>query len=307
MADTLDDKPLILTKKKKIPAEGHGGAWKIAYADFVTAMMAFFLLLWLLNATTEEQMEGLSDFFAPANVADSKTGIGEALAGLVVGADGSLRSPSARPKVQTAMPTFGDENEGDAAGEERESQLESNPEIGATKTPEVDDEALEIAMAQIRQAIESQPEIAELRDSLSMESTPEGLIIQILEQKDRPMFEGNSREMTSYARRLLALVGAIIAELPNKISISGHTDGAPYRSISPNYTKWELTSDRASTALQWLVFAGLPPERFEDVVGRADTELLDTQDPEAPRNRRVSILLLRRTAEEMGASGASDG
>ena len=104
MADTLEDKPTILKKKKKIPAEGHGGAWKIAYADFVTAMMAFFLLLWLLNATTEEQMEGISDFFAPVNVSEEKTGIGEALKGLEVLAEGALRSASARPKITTQIP-----------------------------------------------------------------------------------------------------------------------------------------------------------------------------------------------------------
>ncbi|MDJ0683304.1 MAG: flagellar motor protein MotB [Alphaproteobacteria bacterium] len=306
MADTLDDKPLILKKKKKIPAEGHGGAWKIAYADFVTAMMAFFLLLWLLNATTEEQMEGLSDFFAPENVSEEDTGIGEALAGLEVLAEGALRSASARPKISTQVPTFGDEAESDGSGQERASPIETNPEIGATKIPDQDDEALEIAQARIRQAIEQAPELAELQDSLSLESTPEGLLIQILDQRERSKFEGRTSELTPYAKRLLALVGTIVAELPNKISLSGHTDTSAYSAIDPNYTKWELTSDQAAAALEWLLFAGLPEERFVEVVGRADSEPLDLRDSEAPRNRRVSILLIREPPSG-GGTGARDG
>ncbi|WP_425404680.1 flagellar motor protein MotB [Hwanghaeella sp.] len=293
MADTLEDKPLILKKKKKIPAEGHGGAWKIAYADFVTAMMAFFLLLWLLNATTEEQMEGISDFFAPVNVSEEKTGIGEALKGLEVMAEGALRSASARPKITTQIPTFGDEAAGEESGEERKSPIEANPESGRTKTPEKDDEAIEIAMAQIQQSLQEAPELAALQESLLMTPTPEGLDIQILDQRERSMFEGRSDRLTSYAKRLLALVGSIIAELPNDIAITGHTDGSNYRSISPAYTKWELTADQAAAAQRWLVDAGLPLERFQRIVGRADTELLDTQEPDAPRNRRISILLLR--------------
>ncbi len=297
MADTLDDKPTILKKKKKIPAEAHGGAWKIAYADFVTAMMAFFLLLWLLNATTEEQMEGISDYFAPVNVSEEKTGIGEALKGLEVAAEGALRSASARPKITAQIPTFGDESEGQESGKERASPIESNPESGASKTPDKDDEALEIAMAQIQQSLQEAPELADLQESLLMTATPEGLEIQILDQRERSMFEGNSTRLTHYAKRLLALVGSIIAELPNHIAISGHTTGDDYSSITPAYTKWELTSDQAASAQRWLAEAGLPLERFTRVVGRADTHLLDVNDPGAPRNRRISILLLRDTGE----------
>ena len=115
------------------------------------------------------------------------------------------------------------------------------------------------------------------------------------------MFEGKSTRLTGYARRLLALVGSIIAELPNEIAITGHTDGSNYRSISPAYTKWELTADQAAAAQRWLVEAGLPLDRFRRIVGRADTELLDIQEPDAPRNRRISILLMRQKPE--GDSG----
>jgi len=303
MADTLEDKPTILKKKKKIPAEAHGGAWKIAYADFVTAMMAFFLLLWLLNATTEEQMEGLSDFFAPVNVSEEKTGIGEALKGLEVLAEGALRSASARPKITTQIPTFGDEEQGEEAGQERQSPIESNPRSGRTKTPEQIDEALEVAMAQIQQSIQESPELSQVQDSLLMEPTRDGLRIQILDQKEQAMFEGNSTRLTGYAKRLLALVGSIIAELPNDIAISGHTDGAPYSSINPAYTKWELTAAKATAAQRWLVEAGLPLERFARVEGKSDTELISPREPEASRNRRISILLLNQQASPSNDGG----
>ncbi len=297
MTETLDDKPTILKKKKKIPAEGHGGPWKIAYADFVTAMMAFFLLLWLLNASTEEQMQGISDYFAPINVSDSKTGIGEALKGLEVLAEGAMRSATARPKIRTEVPTFGDEETGEEDGQQRASSIEANPESGSSKTNDKDKEALEIAMAQLRQSLEEVPELSELQSHLSMEILPEGLRIQILDQRDRSMFEGNSSRLTGFAKRLLALIGAIASELPNNISLSGHTDGGDYRSINPAYGKWELTADKAAAAHQWLTDAGLPRERFVSIVGKSDTDLLDTEDPEAPRNRRISILLLNQVAQ----------
>ncbi len=295
MADSLDE-PLILKKKKKIPPEAHGGAWKIAYADFVTAMMAFFLLLWLLNATTEEQMEGISDFFAPPSVSEESTGIGEALKGLEVMAEGAMRSATARPQITAQIPTFGDEQEGDQTGEDRGSPIEVNPESGATKFAIEEDEALEIAMSRLRQSVQDTPEVAELQDSLLLEDTPEGLLIQILDQKERSMFDGSTANLTRYAERLLALIGVIVSELPNKIEISGHTDAGPYKSITPAYGKWELTADRATSAQKWLLENGLPADRFVSIIGRADTDLLDQQEPEAPRNRRVGILLLRSTS-----------
>jgi len=294
MADSLDE-PLILKKKIKIPPEAHGGAWKIAYADFVTAMMAFFLLLWLLNATTEEQMEGISDFFAPPSVSEESTGIGEALKGLEVMADGAMRSATARPQITAQIPTFGDEQEGQESGEDRGSPIEANPESGATKFEIEEDEALEIAMSRLRQSVQDTPEVAELQDSLSLEDTPEGLLIQILDQKEKSMFEGSSARLTRYAERLLALIGVIVSELPNSIEVSGHTDAGPYQSITPNYGKWELTADRATAAQKWLLENGLPEDRFVSIIGRADTDLLDRQEPEAPRNRRIGILLLRQS------------
>lgn len=294
MADAFEgddgSPPLILTKKKKIPAEGHGGAWKIAYADFVTAMMAFFLLLWLLNATTEEQMYGISQYFAPTSVAEDETAVGEALKGLALAVDGAMRSASARPSVSVAVPTYGEEAKGKEAGVERKSEEEVHTNEAKAQQQQEEIELLNKAKEQLRQSIEELPDYKEIQDSLVIEMTPEGLLIQVLDQQKKPMFEPNSAKLTSDSRRLLALVGSIIATLPNKVSITGHTERNGF-SKSHDFTNWELSGMRAIQTRQWLINAGLPAARVVEVEGRADTELLDPRNPESPRNRRISILL----------------
>lgn len=294
MADAFegDDSlpPLILTKKKKLPAEGHGGAWKIAYADFVTAMMAFFLLLWLLNATTEDQMHGISEYFAPTSVAEDETAVGEALKGLALSVEGAMRSASARPSVSVAVPTYGEEGQGDEDGQERQSQDEVHTKPSKAQADQQEIELLNRAMEQLRQSIEELPDYREIQESLVIEMTPEGLVIQVLDQTKKPMFEPNSPDLTRDSRRLLALVGSIIASLPNDVTVTGHTERNGFEDGS-EFTNWELSGLRAVATRQWLINAGLPGERIIEVEGRADTELLDPRNPQSERNRRISILL----------------
>ena len=305
MADTLEDggaKPVILKKVKKIPAGAHGGAWKVAYADFVTAMMAFFLLLWLLNVTTEDQRAGISEFFDPAVSSEGQTGVGDILAGLALVDEGALRSASAPPQVSIPIPAFGGETGDQGEGTERESPLDDEARTAMAQQQEEEEQRLDRAASAILQSIREQPELRELESNLQFEMTPEGLRIQILDTEENGMFEPDSAVLTRRARRLIALDASVNVTLPNRISISGHTDGAPFQS-APDYGKWELSGDRAVAARDWLVDAGLPSGRIATVVGRADQDLLLRDEPESPRNRRISILLARSAPQALPPPG----
>ena len=288
-----EQEPLILVRKVKVEGGHHGGAWKVAYADFVTAMMAFFLLLWLLNATTEEQMNGLSDYFAPTSVAAEDQGLGQALAGLAVAAEGAMRSDSARPAVSVAIPSFGEEEEGDQDGETRDDASLVDVNKGQASETFEEQQMLDEAMAKLRQSVLESPDMAELAQNLMLENTAEGLRIQILDREDRGMFEEGTDRLTRRAVRLLALIGSIIATLPNDITITGHTDASPPPDAGAGYTNWELSADRAAASRKWLVDAGLAPQQVVEVAGKGDSELLEPDEPQAVANRRISILIVR--------------
>jgi len=294
MADALngdDLPPLLLVKKKKLPPAAHGGAWKIAYADFVTAMMAFFLLLWLLNATTEEAMMGISDYFAPTSVAEDDNAMGEAMKGLALSIEGAMRSASSRPSITVALPTYGEEESGDLKGEARKDEDEVEVNTSQSTTVEGKQDLLDEAMAKLRQSIEEIPDFKDLQDSLLIDVTPEGLRIQILDQEKKAMFKENTAVLTKKARRLLALVGSLISRLPNKVSITGHTEENDFQRDA-KYGNWELSGDRAAVARKWLVDAGVGEEQIIVVTGKASTDLLEIENPASERNRRISILLV---------------
>ncbi len=286
MAD--NQQPIIIKKVKGHGHGHHGGAWKVAYADFVTAMMAFFLLLWLLNATTEEQKLGISNYFSPVSVSNSNSGSGGLFGGTDFQSEGSLSSEGTAivrlpPAADTAV-------EVDSDGDSPPQSL-SEEEL-AELVAKQEEEQFEQAAAELRQAIRSVPELAELQDSLVVEQTPEGLRIQLLDQERVSMFGLGSTEPEEETRRLLALVAEAVKNLPNRLSISGHTDGTPFRGES-GYSNWELSADRANAARRLLTESGIDPSRVSQVQGRADTELLVPEDPTSPRNRRISIVLLR--------------
>ncbi len=286
--------PLILKKKIKIPAGAHGGAWKVAYADFVTAMMAFFLLLWLLNATTEEQMTGLSDYFAPPSAAEDSQGIGQALSGAVASLEGAMRSASSPPVTSVAIPSYGSEESGKETGEEREDPAEANVNVGDATAEQQEQEMLDDALAKLKQSIEDDPTVRDLQDSIIYEVTDEGLMIQLLDYQRREMFEPGTDQMTRRAVRLLALISGIIVQLPNDVAITGHTDSAAQPGATAEYGNWELSGDRAAASRKWMERNGFPTGRLIRVEGKADSDLLDPRDPENERNRRISILLLRQ-------------
>ncbi len=288
MAD--DVAPIIIKKVKKGGHGAHGGAWKVAYADFVTAMMAFFLLLWLLNVTTTEQKEGLSDYFAPTTSSISQSGAGGLLGGQSMQTEGARISDTGVPSVVSSIspPEQGKKDD----GEDAEAQKAEEAELLA-KLAKIEEESFEEAKAEIRQAISKDPELSGLQDNIVIDMTPEGLRIQIVDQFNESMFNSGSASITPRIQALIGKIAKSIEKLPNSLSISGHTDSSSFN--GGDYTNWELSSDRANASRRALLEAGLEPERIEKVAGRADTDPLIMDDPSNPGNRRISIILLRET------------
>ena len=298
MADTLEpavEPPLILRKRIRLPAEPHGGAWKVAYADFVTAMMAFFLLLWLLNVTTEDMKQGISDFFEPVGISQEQTGSGSVLKGLAMDAQGALRSAGSPPRITVAIPTFGSKNSGASRGENEAPEVHGGGYTDGIDNRNVDDaedQRFKEVIAALRQAVQEIPELAQMQDNLLLEPTPDGLRIQILDRVKLRMFQGNSAKLTERGAHLIAIIASISARLNNKISLTGHTDR--WAPPAPEAAKkWEISGDRAENARRTLIGFGIGKSRFFRVIGKADKEPLVTSALKSDSNNRISILLLR--------------
>jgi chemotaxis protein MotB len=284
------DQPIIIKKVKKGGHGHHGGAWKVAYADFVTAMMAFFLLLWLLNAVTQEQLEGISNYFTPTTVSQTTSGSGAMLGGKVLSEEGALTAKASKvtakldlppPKVQE-KPT-------------EQTPAESDPTKEALKKHE--QEQFDKAKEQLENAMKDNPAFKRLAASLMIDETPEGLRIQIVDQDGLAMFPSGGANMFLHTKKILELVAKVILTQPQLLAISGHTDAKKFGGTG-NYTNWELSADRANSARRELLNAGVPENRIGRVVGKAETEPLMQDDPENSRNRRLSIILLRGTGEQ---------
>jgi chemotaxis protein MotB len=286
------NKPVLIKKVKKVSGGGHhGGAWKVAYADFVTAMMAFFLLMWLINTTSPEQKRGIADYFAPASVSRTSQGSDGLLGGTAFQEDGAKSSGSnmADPRAQEATSRRRENTGGDGAGGgEGEASADA---MAAALANRAQAEDFSQAETTLRQALEDMPDLAELSRNVIIDQTPDGLRVQIVDQEGRAMFAGSSAEPLPRTRRLLEAVGKVVEQLPNRISISGHTDStAPSQA---GYTNWELSSDRANAARRILEAEGVDNDRIALVAGKASTEPLYPDDPDMPANRRISIVLMR--------------
>jgi chemotaxis protein MotB len=288
-----DNQPaiIVIKKIKKADHGHHGGAWKVAYADFVTAMMAFFLLMWLLNATTEEQKRGISDYFSPQAVSKSASGAGGLLGGQAVSSPGAMSSRTASPSASIELkPTSG----ADAGDAEEEGGVKSDAEKAALAEREAaENRAFDQAEEEIRQAIEEDPDLQKLAENLLIDRTREGLRIQVIDRKGHPMFALGSARMFERTRKLMAKIAVAIKKLPNQVAIAGHTDAIPFRSGRTGYGNWELSAERANSSRRALVGGGLDAKRVERVVGKAATDPLVPDDPTSARNRRISIVILR--------------
>jgi chemotaxis protein MotB len=345
------EQPIIIKKKKGGHGGHHGGAWKVAYADFVTAMMAFFLLLWLLNVTTSDQRKGIADYFAPVSVSRESSGSGGVLGGQTITAPGAQISPSSPVSADVPVqgqPGFASRTTEDPLDptEENVPKPDGSAEQSTSETRRAYQERLE-AMAkqlgvpgqkpgerlsdfaerveeakdklidaqteakrfqqtatEIRQAIQSVPELAPLAQNLIIDQTPDGLRIQIVDQDRVSMFPGGSSQMFPQTRQLIAQLATALGKLPNKLSISGHTDATPF---PPGSTRdnWDLSAERANAMRRALVSDGIPESRIQDVVGRASRDLLVPDQPASPRNRRISIVLLREAQAVPAQPGRS--
>ncbi len=341
------ERPIVVVRRVEAAEVGHhGGAWKVAYADFVTAMMAFFLLMWLLNATTEAQRTGLADYFTPSNAfSRNSSGSGQPFGGHTPFDHGSMVSDRAMQAVlpgrtmqasdgsASLVPSASTEldstNAGgadaDTAGEksvgggqaavasvaaartdylaQAASGSAPKPDPAALDPDHQPTAALRAELAQreaasfqqaaqaIRDAVGADPNATDVARQLAIDTTPEGLRIQLLDADRQPMFDTGSAAVTARARLLLRKVAPVVAHLSQDIAISGHTDAAPYR--GGGMSNWELSSERANATRRLLVESGLSESRFRSVSGNADREPLLPADPFAAANRRIAIVVLR--------------
>ena len=281
MADE-GQRPIIVKRIKKTAGGHHGGAWKIAYADFVTAMMAFFLLMWLLGSTSKGDLDGISEFFKnPLKVAMSGgSGSGDS-SSVIKGGGTDLTRRNGQVKkgdMETNKKTY-DLNDARAALEKAEG------------------ERLKTLKAKIESVIEANPTLKKYQNQLLLDITSEGLRIQIVDEQNRPMFALAKATLQPYTSDILHVLGMVLNDVPNRIGLSGHTDSTPYYSDA-GYSNWELSADRANASRRALVVGGLADEKILRVVGLAAAAPLDRADPFNPINRRISIIVMNKRTED---------
>jgi chemotaxis protein MotB len=280
--DSKKLQPIIVKRIKRGGHGHHGGAWKIAYADFVTAMMAFFLLMWLLGSTTEGDKKGIAEYFAsPLRVS-------------MLGGSGSGDSSHVlRGGGQDLTRTTGQVKRGDIESERKTINLQ------ALKEEQVRAEIARLRTLQerIEGELASNPGLGQFRSQILLELTRDGLRIQIVDALNRPMFASGSAQVQPYMQALLRAIGAVLAEVPNRLTLEGHTDATPFSGGERGFSNWELSADRANASRRELLAGGLPEDRVLRVQGLAASQLLDRDQPDSPSNRRISIVVMTRDAE----------
>ena len=278
MATEKKLQPIIVKRVKKGGHAVHGGAWKIAYADFMTAMMAFFLLMWLLGSTAQGQLQGIADYFnSPLKVA-------------MAGGDGAGNSTSILPG--------GGNDLAKVHGQVKRSDAQDKTELAKAQQAQQDAQRIKSLRAKIDAIITQNARLNEYKSQIRIDVTPDGLQIQIVDDQNRPMFDSGSALVKPYMRDILQAIGASLADVESRISLAGHTDAVPYGAGQRGYSNWELSADRANASRRELVSAGMPDNKLARVVGLASSDLLQPDDPRAPANRRITITVLTREAEE---------
>jgi len=279
-------RPIIIKRVKKPGRQGHGGAWKIAYADFVTAMMAFFLLMWLLGSTTKGDLQGIAEYFkTPLKVAMAGgSGSGDSLSVISGGGrDLSQRDGQLKKGENTLIKKTYNLKAAEAALERMEA------------------DRLKGLKQRIETLIESNPLLKQYKNQLLIDITTEGLRIQIVDEKNRPMFASAKAELQPYTKIILHEIGRVLNDVPNRISLSGHTDAAIYSSGEKGYSNWELSADRANASRRALILGGMDEAKILRVVGLSSAVLFDRENPLNPVNRRISIIVMNKKAEEVAS------
>jgi chemotaxis protein MotB len=286
---------IIIVKRKKRGGGGHhGGAWKVAYADFVTAMMAFFLVMWLVSSISKDQRAALFDYFKNPSMEPGKNlraapgqmGPGGASTS-VINMGGGMDAPRV---------TIAKSPDSNAKSKPQPFNL-MDVDTARKITDEADHKKLESLMEELRQAIDKSQALKPFKDQLLLDITPEGLRIQIVDQQNRPMFDIGSAKLKDYTNTILKTLAGYLNTVPNRISLTGHTDIRPYAG-GGNYSNWELSADRANSARRALESGGLAPEKIARVVGLSSSVLFDKADAYNPINRRISIIVMTKAAED---------
>lgn len=294
MSEDKNKRPIVIKRIKKVAGGHHGGAWKIAYADFVTAMMAFFLLMWLLGSTSKGDLEGISEYFkTPLKVA-------------LMGGSGSGDSSSIiKGGGQDLTRSEGQVKSGELDPEKKIINLKAANEERIRNETKQEIEKLKELKSKIQAAIESNKKLNEFKKQILLDLTTEGLRIQIVDEKNRPMFRSGSAQLEDYTRDILREIGLMLNDMPNKVSLSGHTDATAYATAGGRYSNWELSADRANASRRELITGGLLDEKIVRVVGLSSAVLFDKDQPQNPINRRISIIVMNKKAEE--AAGQDGG
>ena len=275
--------PIVVKKIKKTAAGAHGGAWKIAYADFVTAMMAFFMLMWLLGSTTQADLQGIAEFFQnPLKVA-------------MPGGEGSGDSSSViKGGGKDLTATVGQVKAGDIEAPRKTVNLQKLK----AEYERQERQRLEGLKAELEAMIDASPTLKQFKNQLLLDLTSEGLRIQIVDEKNRPMFDSASSEVKPYTRLILREIGKVLNRVENHVSLSGHTDAQPFAGGNRDFSNWELSTNRANSSRRELIAGGMVDSKVMRVVGLASTVLYDKQDPYNPINRRISIVIMNKKTEE---------
>jgi chemotaxis protein MotB len=287
MAEDKNKRPIVIKRIKKVAAGHHGGAWKIAYADFVTAMMAFFLLMWLLGSTAKGDLAGISQYFkTPLKVA-------------LMGGSGSGDSSSiVKGGGKDLTRSTGQVKAGDVESKDKIISTKETTEEFKRSEREKEVNKLKELKATIEKAIENNAKLQKFKSQILLDITSEGLRIQIVDEKNRPMFQSGSAQLESYTREILHEIGQTLNDVPNKVSISGHTDASLYGAGGKGYSNWELSADRANATRRELLSGGMSDEKIVRVVGLSSAVLFKKDDPLSPSNRRISLIIMNKKAEE---------
>lgn len=282
-----NNQPILVKRVKKVAGGHHGGAWKIAFADFATAMMAFFLVMWLMSSATPEQKKAISGYF------QDPIGFTESASPYVIDLGGT---PTPAPD-RTLNPELKDAPDSqEAAVDAQQDQAEIDASQAETLAEQVERERLEMLLQELQTKVEENPELQKFKDQILFEITQDGLRIQIMDAENRPMFDLGSARLQPYFEDILLILADTIKAVPNKISVSGHTDAKPFAGAG-DFGNWELSANRANAARRALVAGGYPDESVARVVGYASSALFDRKDPFNPVNRRIDIIVLTKKAQ----------
>ena len=298
MNDKANERPILIVKKIKKGGGHHGGAWKVAYADFVTAMMAFFMVMWLIASVNKETRAAIFDYFKNPSMDQGKSpkaapgqmGPGGASTS-VINLRGGLDARKSASPISTGLgtPTNG-------SVIDRPNMKLPSADEARKLAAEAERKKLESLMAELREAIGKSQALAPFKDQLLLDITPEGLRIQIVDAQNRPMFDLGSSKLKSYSTDIMKALAPYLNSVPNHISLAGHTDTTPYVAVG-GYNNWDLSTDRANAARRALEGGGLAPDKVSRVVGLSSSVLFDKENARSPINRRISIIVMTHEAE----------